>query len=125
MAIFKAPKITTIQRQQLLLDTSELVYDIDQNAFYGGDGVTIGGNLIGANSGYGFEEIPIIQQNLIDKYVILAQTPLIPSAVIVDMVGGIRQVNGVDYQIIGNKLTWEGLGLEGFIDDTDVLLVQY
>jgi len=125
MAIFKAPKITTIQRQELLLDASELVYDIDQQAFYGGDGFTVGGNPIGTNSGFIFERIQITQQNLIDKYIFLPTSPIIPGSVIVDMEGGIKQVNGVDYQVIGNKLTWEGLGLDGFIDDTDVLLVQY
>jgi hypothetical protein len=125
MAIFKAPKITTIQRLDLLLDVSELVYDIDQQAFYGGDGITVGGNPIGSNSGFIVERIEITEQNIIDKYVFLTRSPLIPSGVTVDMEGGIKQVNGVDYQITGNKLSWDGLGLDGFIDDTDVLLVQY
>jgi hypothetical protein len=50
MAIFKAPKITTAQRGVLTLDVSELVYDIDEKTFYGGDGSTEGGFLIGEAS---------------------------------------------------------------------------
>jgi hypothetical protein len=48
----------------------------------------------------------------------------LPNSVVVDMEGEIKEVNGVDYQVIGNKLMWDGLGLDGFINNTDVLLVQ-
>lgn len=126
MAIFKVPKITTIQRQVLLLDISELVYDIDENAFYGGDGVTIGGNLIGGSGlGYILDRIEITQQDITNKYVTLSQTPSTPNNVILDMEGGIKQNNGIDYVVMGNILSWDGLGLDGFIDETDVLLIQY
>ena len=52
MAIFKAPKVTTAQRNTLILEVSELVYDMDQKAFYGGDGSTPGGFLVGESSGF-------------------------------------------------------------------------
>lgn len=125
MAIFKAPKVTTIQRNSLTLEVSELVYDIDQKAFYGGDGSTQGGFLVGESSGFIVEKIQLTQDDINNKFVTLAQTPLVPSAVIVDIYGGISQLSGIDFEVIGNKISWNELGLDGFLDITDVLIVQY
>jgi len=104
---------------------SELVYDIDQKAFYGGDGSTQGGFLVGESSGFIVEKIQLTQADINNKFVTLAQTPLVPSAVIIDISGGTSQLNGIDYEIIGNKVSWNELGLDGFLDNTDVLIVQY
>lgn len=125
MAIFKAPKITTAQRLALVLEVSEIVYDTNQKAFYGGDGVSNGGFPIGSNSGILYERIDLTQTDIDNKFVTLASTPLIPSAVIVNCEGGIPQAYGTDYVVIGNQINWDGLGLDGFLDETDVLLVQY
>jgi len=125
MAIFKAPKITTIQRTALVLQGSEVVYDVDQKAFYGGDGVSTGGFPIGANAGSIVERLELNQGDINNKFVTLASTPLRSSAVIVTPEGGISQVYGIDFIIIGNKLSWSDLGLDNFLDETDVLLVQY
>lgn len=127
MAIFKAPKITTIQRQTLLLDVSELVYDVDQNIFYGGDGVTVGGLPIGSNVGTSItpQRIELTQQDIDNKYVTLNITPLYPNTVSLTCENGIPQVNGVDFIVNGNILSWDGLGLDNFLDNTDVLIVQY
>jgi hypothetical protein len=125
MAIFKAPKVTTNQRQGLVLEVSELVYDLDQKAFYGGDGLTPGGFLVGETSGFIVETIPLSMGDIENKFVTLIQTPLVPSAVVVNLEGGISQINGIDYTIDGNKISWNELGLDGFLDDTDVLIIQY
>jgi hypothetical protein len=125
MAIFKAPKVTTIQRSVLTLEVSELVYDIDQKAFYGGDGVTQGGFLIGETSGFVVETIDLTQDNINNKFVTLTRTPLVPDAVILHIDGGIPQINGVDFIVQSNKISWSGLGLDGFLEETDVLIIQY
>jgi hypothetical protein len=125
MAIFKAPKITTDQRLSLTLDVSELVYDVNQKAFYGGDGNTTGGFPIGANAGFIVQRIELTQTDIDNKYVTLASAPLISSAVILTPEGGPMQVYGVDFIVVGNQLRWEGLGLDNFLDATDVLVVQY
>ena len=125
MAIFKAPKITTIQRNALVLEGSEVVYDVDQKAFYGGDGTTSGGFPIGANAGSISQRIELTGIDINNKFVTLASTPLISSAVVVTVEGGITQAYGVDYTVVGNQLRWNGLGLDNFLDETDVLLVQY
>jgi hypothetical protein len=125
MAIFKAPKVTTNQRQALVLEVSELVYDLDQKAFYGGDGATPGGFLIGETSGFIVEKIELTPQDIANKFVTLAQTPLVPSAVIVNIDGGIPQLNGIDFQVENNKISWIDMGLDGFLEITDVLIIQY
>jgi hypothetical protein len=125
MAIFKAPKITTVQRNLLVLQGSEVVYDVDQKAFYGGDGVSTGGFPIGANAGSIVERIELSPEDITNKYVTLASTPLLASAVIVTPEGGIAQAFGIDFIIIGNKISWSDLGLDGFLEETDVLVIQY
>jgi hypothetical protein len=127
MAIFKTPKINTSQRLTLVLDTSELVYDTDQKIFYGGDGSTAGGFPIGSNvqSSSVAQRIPLTQEDIDNAFIILSSTPQFPQAVRLTCEGGIEQVNGIDFEIIGNKLSWEGLGLDNFLDSTDVLIVQY
>ena len=64
MAMFKAPKVTTAQRNTLTLEVSELVYDVDQKAFYGGDGTTLGGFLVGETSGFIVEQVEFSQQDI-------------------------------------------------------------
>jgi hypothetical protein len=43
MAILRVPRITTAQRASLLLLEGEIVFDVDEAKFYGGDGITVGG----------------------------------------------------------------------------------
>jgi hypothetical protein len=125
MAIFKAPKVTTTQRSTLTLEVSELVYDIDQKAFYGGDGSTLGGFLIGEASGFIVDKIELTQEDIANKFVTLSQTPLVSDAVMVNIDGGIPQINGIDFIVEGNKISWSDLGLDGFLEETDVLVIQY
>jgi len=125
MAIFKAPKITTEQRIALTLESSEVVYDVNQKVFYGGDGDLVGGFPIGANAGSIVQRIELTQNDINNKFVTLASTPLIASSVVVTPEGGIAQAYGIDFIVVGNQLRWDGLGLDNFLDETDVLLVQY
>lgn len=43
MAVWKVPRITTAARVTLTPGAGELIYDTDQQAYYGGDGATAGG----------------------------------------------------------------------------------
>ena len=127
MAVFRAPRITTTQRLALVLQEAEVVYDVNQQIYYGGDGVLLGGFPIGSNAGSSIEPeiIPITSLDVTNKYVTLSSTPLNSNAVRLNMVGGIEQLNGIDFTVTGNILSWDGLGLDGFIDDTDILIIQY
>jgi len=50
MAVWKIPRITTAQRAALVPEASELIYDTEQQAFFGGDGMTAGGLSLGSSS---------------------------------------------------------------------------
>jgi hypothetical protein len=123
MAVFKAPKISQSQRQTLVLDISEIVFDTTENRFYGGDGATPGGFQIGA--GFNVEKITLTQSNLDDKKVVLSSTPLYPEAVTLVPVGGIPQENGIDFEVVGNEISWNGLGLDNFLELNEKLIIQY
>ncbi len=124
MAIFKAPRISTSQRMNLVLDQSEIVFDINQNIFYGGDGFTLGGNPIGAGQ-TDKEVLQLTEQNIISKSVVLSKSPSFPQIVSLIPAGGIPQLNGVDFQVSGNVLSWSGLGLDNFLEVGETLLIQY
>lgn len=125
MAIFKVPRITTSQRQGIILQLGEIVFDTDQEIFYGGDDVTQGGFAIGQNAGDNLETIELQSQDIFNKFVLLQGTPLSPKQVIVTPEGGIDQRNGIDYKVIGNRITWDSLGLDGFLEEGDIIIVQY
>ena len=71
------------------------------------------------------ETIELNQQDIDNKFVTLAQTPLVSSAVSLTIDGGIPQINNVDFKVDGNRISWSELGLDGFLEETDVLIIQY
>lgn len=126
MAIFKAPRITTGQRVGLLLEESEIVYDVNQKYFYGGNGVTLGGLPIGAGVGSTTEIFTLTQTDLDNKFITLSNPPLFPGSVTLVPGGGIPQINGIDFEVAGNKLSWDSLGLDGnFLELNEILIIQY
>ena len=122
MAIFRVPRITTEQRERLVLLDSEVVFDLDLKKYVGGDNSTLGGFLIGSNR---FERIEITEEHVQNKQVILEGTPFNPTSVSLTFEKGIPQVYGIDFTVQGRILSWNEKGLDDFIDDTDVLLVHY
>jgi hypothetical protein len=126
MAILKVPRITTSARSNLVLEKAEIVMDTDQNIYYGGDGETTGGFPLGAGSSLSTETILITQEMINNKKLNLEKTPLFPSKVTLDFIGGIPQLNGIDFEIIsGNILSWEGKGLDNFIEKDDLIIITY
>ena len=125
MAVLKVPRINTEQRQAIILEIGEIVYDTDQNTFFGGDSITVGGFIIGESVGGEIERVTPTELNIQSKCVILKKVPLDPENVSITPECGISQVYGVDYIVEGNKIRWDNLGLDGFLDTTDVLIIQY
>ena len=128
MAIFRVPRITATQRSVLLLDIGEIVYDTDQNIFYGGNGVEVGGFPIGSGTGAGSfvtQIITLTNDNIVNKEIILSGVPVAPESVQLTPNNGIPQLNGVDFEVTLNVLSWDGLGLEGFLEVGDILIIQY
>lgn len=108
------------------MDASEIVYDIDLNKFYGGDGISVGGFPIGKSVNDGKTlTITLLEGDIENKRVVLEIEPMQPSSVLVVPFGGPPQVNGIDYTISGNVLSWDGLGLDGFLEKDEIILVQF
>ena len=72
------------------------------------------------------EKIVITQEIIDDNGVRLSIMPLKPSAVQLSFVGGVGdQDNGADFSVSGDFVSWEGLGLDGFIEVGDVIKIRY
>jgi hypothetical protein len=125
MAVFKAPRISTFQRSSLLLEASEIVYDTDQNSFYGGNGLDVGGFPIGQGIGAGeWFYYTLDSSDINNKKIPLPREPFSPGSVRLNIIGGIEQVNGTDFIVIGSELSWDGLGLDNFLEIGYTLLIQ-
>lgn len=127
MAIFRLPKITTTERTQIILSPAEIVFDTDSSTFFGGDGITLGGFEIGKDIQLKLkkETISLNQGNIDNKKVTLIHNPQNVENVILIPQGGIEQIYGIDFTIIGNEVHWEDLGLDGFLEADDVINVIY
>lgn len=59
------------------------------------------------------------------KQVELNKVPTNPSSVIVFPQGGIPQFSGIDFVVTENILSWNNLGLDGFLEQGETIFVQY
>jgi hypothetical protein len=126
MAIFKAPRITTLQRLSLVLQASEIVYDLDTKSFWGGNGDTLGGFPIGVGSAEGsFEYITLTEENIQSKSVQLSRAPTSQNHIVVEIIGGITQLYDVDYITTLDVMSWDSLGLDGYLVEGDIILVSF
>lgn len=127
MAIFKIPRINTSNRINLVLQESEIVFDVDEKACYTGDGETLGGHLLGDRfSTQLIREKIILNTNHIESGIItLEKTPSEPSAVRLIPKNGIEQDYGEDFTIIGDDLSFKNLGLDGFLEIDEVVYIYY
>lgn len=127
MAIFKSPRITSLQRAALVLEASEIVFDTDLSTFYGGDGTTLGGFPIGQGAGGGGQtfNFTLTQADIDNASIELDPEPSVPEYVRLTVVGGIEQVNGIDFEVVGTTLSWSGLGLDNFLEVNDILIITY
>jgi len=123
MAIFKVPRITTAQRLGITLEAAEIVFDTNLSQFFGGDGSTAGGISIGA--GISVETRVLTTQEITDKKLTLNTTPLTPSNILLTPEGGIPQRYGIDFTVSGNELSWNGLGLDGFLASGEYITIVY
>ena len=59
------------------------------------------------------------------KQLTLAQTPDNPLTVLMFILNGFPQENGVDYIVSGNIVNWSGFGLDGDLTSGDTILLLY
>jgi len=71
------------------------------------------------------EIIQLSATDILNKQVTLTTTPVNPDAVIVIPQGGIPQFPNVDFGVVGNVLSWDSLGLDGFLEENEYLYIQF
>jgi len=59
------------------------------------------------------------------KSLVLVATPITPAEVTLAVAGAPAQHYGIDFTVSGTTLTWNALGLDGILDDTDNLTILY
>lgn len=67
----------------------------------------------------------LILSDVENKEFTISPSPVVPSEVVVDIVGGSPQRFGEDYEIIGDKFNWDGLGLDGTLSIGDIIRLAY
>lgn len=56
----------------------------------------------------------------------LSGTPTSPATILVDLVNGpAGQQNGVDFNLVGNTISWNALGWDGMIHAGDVIRIAW
>ena len=63
--------------------------------------------------------------NVTEKQITLYPMPNNSSFVTLEFLQGGGQENGVDFNVVGGVLSWDGLGLDGFIESGDIIIVKY
>ena len=128
MAILKVPKITTAQRLGLTLQEAEVVYDTELKIYFGGDNITVGGFPIGNGSqAVSFvETITIDQTNIDEKRIVLQNETTNQQKTKFSFINGTIQILGIDYEYTDEfTISWDGLGLDNFIEVSDIVLIEY
>lgn len=127
MAILKVPRLDTLTRENLILEQSEIVFDIDTNSFFGGDGSTLGGIELGSTSGVRLykEEKILNADQIISGIIVLEKSPDNPTSVRLVPKHGIEQDYGDDFVVSGNELIFRDLGLDGFLEENEAVYIYY
>lgn len=127
MAILKVPRLDTLTRENLILEQSEIVFDIDTNSFFGGDGSTLGGIELGSTSGVRlYKEEKILNADQINSgIIVLEKSPDNPTSVRLVPKHGIEQDYGDDFVVSGNELIFRDLGLDGFLEENEAVYIYY
>lgn len=60
-----------------------------------------------------------------NKSLTLLETPAASSEVMLDIVGGTAQMNGVDFSVTGSTLSWNALRLDGVLTDGSEIRITY
>ena len=60
-----------------------------------------------------------------NKSITLSYEPADGSNIIFNPIGGPTQVQGLDYDVVGNVISWNGLALDGILEAGDRLVIYY
>lgn len=85
----------------------------------------VGDGVSSVADGYEVENRTITATEASNKFVTLANTPTAPTKVTLDIVSGTPQKYGTDFTVIGNQLSWNGLGLDVTLGEGDDIRIIY
>jgi hypothetical protein len=71
------------------------------------------------------ESFLLNRENIDNKTIVLSKQPSDYENIIFYPEGGIPQRNQIDFNISLNIVSWEGLGLDGFLEIDDVVQITY
>ena len=101
------------------------------------DGILVPGNIlvasymqknVASNVNYEIEYFVLTVSDLINKFVLITYIPKQSSNVQVDVIGGTRQISGIDFLVDPlntHKIKWNGLGLESILLVGNILSIAY
>jgi hypothetical protein len=67
----------------------------------------------------------LVPADITAKGFTLNPAPKFPGQVDLQIVGGLDQVNGVDFSVSGSMLSWDSLGLEPDVESGDEFILSY
>jgi hypothetical protein len=74
---------------------------------------------------YFYEDVILTAQQIADKKITLSKNPAFPETLSFVPDGGTAQRYGEDYIVVGNEIRWEGLGLDNFLEEGEVIRITY
>ncbi len=114
-----------------ILAIGEMALELDSHQFKLGNGVDHWNDLpyggIAGSSGNPLkvEMITVTPLMITNGQLTLSQNNASPSETLLFLDGGVIQKYGIDFTVVGNVLSWTGLGLETIISSNDVLIIEY
>jgi|688.fasta_scaffold00313_15 hypothetical protein len=69
-------------------------------------------------------DVKLTAQQIAEQKVTLPVAPDFPDTTILST-SGIMQNYGEDYQVVGNDLIWSGMGLDGFLEEDELIRIFY
>ena len=119
-----------ISDEEMTTISGDLVAQIPTDFYTTGEVDSISGALNAKISAVGgadkVEYITISAEDITNKFTDLAEEPIVAGDTLVDVIGGGPQQYGVDFTVVsGVDLNWDGLGLDGIIEENDKIRVTY
>lgn len=114
-----------------ILAIGEMALELDSHQFKLGNGVDHWNDLpyggIAGSSGNPLkvEMFTVTPLMITNGQLTLSQNNASPSETLLFIYGGVIQKYGIDFTVVGNVLSWTGLGLETIISLSDILIIQY
>lgn len=76
-------------------------------------------------SDYAVNEFTLSPTDISNGFVTLSTTPINPTLTLLNVIGGPMQDYGVDFSVSGSTFSWSGLGLDGVLESSDKLYIQF